>query len=86
MLFFLEEGVMVEDLCCGVAVTVLIRKAGKTITFWFSDAVHFTYFHLPSISGGCGTIRNLPDKQYHCEHGPYVAWFSATLHVIHCFA
>jgi hypothetical protein len=84
-LFFFGGGSDGGGLCCGVAVTVLIRKAGMTITFWFSEAVHFTYFHLPSISGGCGIIRNLPDKQYQCEHGPYVMWFSATLHVIHCF-
>jgi hypothetical protein len=34
------------------AETVLMPKARKTITFWLSDAVHFIYFQLPSISGG----------------------------------
>jgi len=41
-----------SELCSGVPVTVLIPKAGKTITYWLSDAVHFIYFQFLSISSG----------------------------------
>ena len=88
MLFFFWRGRRGWSwLWCGVAVTVLIPKVGKTITFWLSDAVHFIYFQVPSISGGWGTMHNLPeDEQYLCERGLYITCFCSTLHVIQCFA